>query len=121
MINLIEVLRGTGKKEVFFVHAMYLIELSKRSFAILMVLEHAPCSVGILVDCGFGRTSHIATSNVNSLMTVLFFGGNDDHEALAYEARMAEHPRINLIIFIVVRFLLNPVGPVTPIHHRQDP
>lgn len=75
------------------------------------VLEHAPCSVGILVDRGFGGTSHIAASNVNSLVTVLFFGGNDDHEALAYGARMAEHPGINLI---VVRFLLNPVGPATP-------
>lgn len=74
-------------------------------------MENAPCSVGILVDRGFGGTSHIAASNVNSLVTVLFFGGNDDHEALAYGARMAEHPGINLI---VVRFLLNPVGPATP-------
>ncbi|GJZ96815.1 hypothetical protein Tco_0669149 [Tanacetum coccineum] len=200
MINLIEVLRGTGKKEVFLVYAMHLMELSERSSAILIVhkvrknglpfwkkdpksgsdqivvafeafqqlskvsiwpttaisavssmhedicngaecnraamiilpfhkhlrldgqlettrgehvncLEHAPCSVGILVDRGFGGTSHITASNVNSLVTVLFFGGNDDHEELAYGARMAEHPGINLI---VVRFLLNPVGPVTP-------
>ncbi|KAI7740179.1 hypothetical protein M8C21_013484 [Ambrosia artemisiifolia] len=203
MINLIEVLRGTGKKEVLLVHAMHLMELSERSSAILMVhkarknglpfwkkdtnsgsdqivvafeafqqlsrvtiwpttaisavlsmhedicsgaesnraamiilpfhkdlrldgqlettraeyrqvnrkvLEYAPCSVGILVDRGFGGTSHIAASNVNSLVTVLFFGGHDDHEALAYGARMAEHPGINLI---VARFLLNPSRPTT--------
>lgn len=37
MINLIEVLRGTGKREVLLVHAMHLMELSERSSAILMV------------------------------------------------------------------------------------
>ncbi|KAJ0811326.1 putative cation/H+ exchanger, sodium/solute symporter superfamily [Helianthus annuus] len=68
------------------------------------VLEHAPCSVSILVDRGFGGTSHVSASNVDSLVTVLFFGGHDDHEALAYGARMAEHPGINLV---VVRILLD--------------
>lgn len=67
------------------------------------VLEHAPCSVSILVDRGFGGNSHVSASNVDSLVTVLFFGGHDDHEALAYGARMAEHPGINLV---VVRFIL---------------
>ncbi|XP_076951894.1 cation/H(+) antiporter 18-like [Bidens hawaiensis] len=67
------------------------------------VLEHAPCSVSILVDRGFGGSSHISASNVDSVVTVLFFGGHDDHEALAYGARMAEHPGITLV---VVRFLL---------------
>lgn len=69
------------------------------------VLEHAPCSVGILVDRGLGGTTHVSASNVDSVMTVLFFGGHDDHEALAYGARMAEHPGISLI---VVHFLLDP-------------
>ncbi|KAK2966463.1 hypothetical protein RJ640_018992 [Escallonia rubra] len=69
------------------------------------VLEHAPCSVGILVDRGLGGATHISASNVDSVVTVLFFGGHDDHEALAYGARMAEHPGINLV---VVRFLLDP-------------
>ncbi|KAI7739588.1 hypothetical protein M8C21_022613, partial [Ambrosia artemisiifolia] len=68
------------------------------------VLEHAPCSVSILVDRGFGGNSHVSASNVDSLVTVLFFGGHDDHEALAYGARMAEHPGINLV---VVRILLD--------------
>lgn len=69
------------------------------------VLEHSPCSVGILVDRGLGGSTHISASHVDSVMTVLFFGGHDDHEALAYGARMAEHPGISLV---VVRFLLDP-------------
>ncbi|XP_071703077.1 cation/H(+) antiporter 18-like [Rutidosis leptorrhynchoides] len=68
------------------------------------VLEHAPCSVSILVDRGLGGNSHVSASNVDSLVTVFFFGGHDDHEALAYGARMAEHPGINLV---VVRFILD--------------
>ncbi|KAK3227959.1 hypothetical protein Dsin_007821 [Dipteronia sinensis] len=48
------------------------------------VLEHAPCSVGILVDRGLSGNTHVSASNVSSTITVLFFGGNDDHEALAY-------------------------------------
>ncbi|PPE00650.1 hypothetical protein GOBAR_DD02313 [Gossypium barbadense] len=69
------------------------------------VLENAPCSVGILVDRGLGGSTHISASNVDSIITVLFFGGNDDREALAYGARMAEHPGISLTI---VRFLPGP-------------
>ncbi|KAL6969544.1 Cation/H(+) antiporter 18 [Sarracenia purpurea var. burkii] len=69
------------------------------------VLENAPCSVGILIDRGLGGSTHVSASNVDSTVTVLFFGGPDDHEALAYGARMAEHPGINLL---VVRFLVNP-------------
>ncbi|KAM7531367.1 hypothetical protein LguiB_034777 [Lonicera macranthoides] len=69
------------------------------------VLEHAPCSVGILVDRGLGGTTHISASNVDSVITVLFFGGPDDHEALAYGALMAGHPGISLV---VVQFLVDP-------------
>lgn len=69
------------------------------------VLQHAPCSVGILVDRGLGGTSHIAASNVSYNITVLFFGGRDDREALAYGARMAEHPGISVK---VIRFLVEP-------------
>ncbi|KAM7491453.1 hypothetical protein LguiA_034374 [Lonicera macranthoides] len=68
------------------------------------VLEHAPCSVGILVDRGLGGSTHVSASNVNLVLTVLFFGGHDDHEALSYGQRMAEHPGISLV---VVRFVLD--------------
>ncbi|KAM6588715.1 hypothetical protein CsatA_011320 [Cannabis sativa] len=69
------------------------------------VLEHAPCSVGIFVDRGLGGNSHVAASNVSCFVTVLFFGGQDDREALAYGCRMAEHPGIRLM---VIRFLVEP-------------
>ncbi|XP_075087408.1 cation/H(+) antiporter 18 isoform X2 [Nicotiana tabacum] len=69
------------------------------------VLQHAPCSVGILVDRGLGGASHIPSSNVDFSITVLFFGGHDDREALAYGVRIAEHPGISLV---VVRFTVDP-------------
>lgn len=69
------------------------------------VLEHAPCSVGIFVDRGLGGTSHVSASNVSYRVTVLFFGGGDDQEALAYGGRMAEHPGIKLV---VIRFVVEP-------------
>ena len=69
------------------------------------VLEHAPCSVGILVDRGLGGSTHVSASNVCSTLTVLFFGGCDDREALAYGARMAEHPGNSLT---VIHFIASP-------------
>ncbi|KAK2372079.1 cation/H antiporter [Trifolium repens] len=69
------------------------------------VLEHAPCSVGIFVDRGLGGTCHVPASNVSFCISVFFFGGGDDREALAYAARMAEHPGIQLV---VTRFLVEP-------------
>ncbi|KAL2543802.1 Cation/H(+) antiporter 18 [Forsythia ovata] len=198
LINLMEVSRGTGKREGLRVYAMHLMELTERSSAILMVhkarkngmpfwnkvrdsdpnqiivafdafehlsrvsirpttaispmssmhedicssaerkrvamiilpfhkhmrldghlettradlryvnrrvLEHAPCSVGILVDRGLGGTSHVSASNVNYTIIVFFFGGHDDREALSYGALMAEHPGISLN---VVRFMVDP-------------
>ncbi|GLU05899.1 hypothetical protein SLE2022_229720 [Rubroshorea leprosula] len=83
------------------------------------VLQHAPCSVGILVDRGLGGNIHVSASKVSSLITVLFFGGRDDREALAYGARMAEHPGIKLM---VIRFLLNPemAGEITRIDMEEN-
>ena len=69
------------------------------------VLEHAPCSVGILVDRGLGGTAQVSASNFSSIITVPFFGGCDDREALSYGARMAEHPGITLV---AIRFLFHP-------------
>ncbi|KAK6163814.1 hypothetical protein DH2020_000678 [Rehmannia glutinosa] len=67
------------------------------------VLAHAPCSVGILVD----KTPHqnlvngVLRSSMHHL-AVLFLGGADCREALAYADRMAESPDISLT---VIRFL----------------
>ncbi|XP_021771441.1 cation/H(+) antiporter 18-like [Chenopodium quinoa] len=69
------------------------------------VLENAPCSVGILVDRGLGGSSHVSASSVDSTITVFFFGGPDDREALALGQRMSEHPGITLI---VVHFRADP-------------
>ncbi|PIN09109.1 putative K+/H+-antiporter [Handroanthus impetiginosus] len=68
------------------------------------VLEHAPCSVGILIDRGLGGSTHVSASNVDYTITTFFFGGPDDREALSYGARMAEHPGITLN---VVRFVVD--------------
>ncbi|CAN4080154.1 unnamed protein product [Withania somnifera] len=69
------------------------------------VLQHAPCSVSILMDRGLGGTSHVSASEVDYTVMGLFFGGHDDREALAYGMHMAEHPGITLN---VVRFVIAP-------------
>ncbi|XP_073052066.1 LOW QUALITY PROTEIN: cation/H(+) antiporter 15-like [Primulina eburnea] len=66
------------------------------------VLANAPCSVGILVDRGLNGSTRLAANQVTHHVAVLFFGGADDREALAYAWRMCEHPRISLS---VLRFL----------------
>lgn len=69
----------------------------------MRVLKHAMCSVGIFVGRGLGGMAHVPASNVSYSVTVLFFGGRDDREALAYGAHMAEHPGIRLTI---IRFIV---------------
>ncbi|XP_022728705.1 cation/H(+) antiporter 24-like [Durio zibethinus] len=68
------------------------------------VLAHAPCSVGILIDKAdrwhlplsrsFGGATHS--------FIVLFLGGPDSREALAYADRMVGNPSVSLT---VIRFL----------------
>ncbi|KAL5974694.1 hypothetical protein ACLOJK_031364 [Asimina triloba] len=74
------------------------------------VLDHAPCSVALLVDRG-GFGAAVATGGDTGggrvyKAGVLFFGGPDDREALSYAGRMAEHPSIFLVVvrFIAVGF-----------------
>ncbi|XP_031488498.1 cation/H(+) antiporter 15-like [Nymphaea colorata] len=52
----------------------------------LKILTSTPCSVGILVSRGLVRTCTDAFRHV----AVLFFGGPDDREALAFAARMGK-------------------------------
>ncbi|XP_068659679.1 cation/H(+) antiporter 19-like [Aristolochia californica] len=66
------------------------------------VLSYAPCSVGILIDRGLGGATQVSASDISFSAVVLFFGGRDDREALAYGIRIAEHPGIGLT---VLRFL----------------
>uniref|UniRef100_A0A7N0VB82 Cation/H+ exchanger domain-containing protein n=2 Tax=Kalanchoe fedtschenkoi TaxID=63787 RepID=A0A7N0VB82_KALFE len=67
------------------------------------ILRHAHCSVAILVDKG-GVTGALQPPGTDSMQqyAVLFFGGPDDREALAFSRRMGMHPHVNLT---VIRFL----------------
>ncbi|KAJ7945230.1 Cation/H(+) antiporter like [Quillaja saponaria] len=66
------------------------------------VLANAPCSVGILVDRGLSGGNRLTANQVSHQVVVLFFGGPDDREALAYAGRMSEHQGITLT---VMRFM----------------
>jgi Kef-type K+ transport system membrane component KefB len=61
------------------------------------VMESAPCSVGIIIDRGYAETRDTSQN-----IAVLFFGGPDDREALAYAWRMADGANVRLT---VVRFI----------------
>ncbi|XP_077231312.1 cation/H(+) antiporter 15-like isoform X2 [Tasmannia lanceolata] len=69
------------------------------------ILDKAPCSVGILVDRG--RLSRVpfwaGPGQFSYKIAIIFLGGPDDREALAYASRMAQHPEVSLT---VVRFLM---------------
>ncbi|XP_010273236.2 PREDICTED: cation/H(+) antiporter 15-like [Nelumbo nucifera] len=66
------------------------------------VLANAPCSVGILVDRGFTRSARVGSNHDTHHVAMLFFGGPDDREALAYAWRMTTHPNVKLSL---LRFL----------------
>ncbi|XP_060180826.1 cation/H(+) antiporter 28 [Lycium barbarum] len=70
------------------------------------VLRNAPCSVGILVDRGLGKTV-IERSSISLNAAVIFIGGKDDREALVYAGRVARHPGVKLT---VIRFLVEAAG-----------
>ncbi|XP_040380355.1 cation/H(+) antiporter 15-like [Oryza brachyantha] len=73
------------------------------------ILASTPCSVGILVDRGLSAaTARMATVHHVAL---LFFGGPDDREGLAYAWRMVEHPGVCLTI---VRFIPPGYTPPAP-------
>ncbi|CAN6297189.1 unnamed protein product [Urochloa humidicola] len=75
------------------------------------VLGTAPCSVAILVDRVLGGAAQVAAPEVSYAVLVLFFGGPDDREALAYAARMGEHPGIELT---VARFVVTAAAAAKP-------
>ncbi|KAJ4806257.1 Cation/H(+) antiporter 15 [Rhynchospora pubera] len=100
----------------------------------LKVLQHAPCTIGILVDRPVGRGMSIGmystTTSLRSARTstantdpetpatvtssgpvhqivAIFFGGPDDREAASLLARVAPHKSVNATL---VRFLPNTEG-----------
>ncbi|KAF9622328.1 hypothetical protein IFM89_031131 [Coptis chinensis] len=67
------------------------------------VLDKAPCSVGILIDRGLlGGIKFVVANWLSYHVAVVFVGGPDDREALAFVTRMSEHPTIEVT---VIRFL----------------
>ncbi|XP_077210445.1 cation/H(+) antiporter 15-like [Tasmannia lanceolata] len=67
------------------------------------ILENAPCSVGVLVDRGgVGNKIWATLDNFSYSIAIIYLGGKDDREALAYASRMTKHPQVSLT---VVRFL----------------
>ncbi|XP_077213467.1 cation/H(+) antiporter 15-like isoform X2 [Tasmannia lanceolata] len=80
------------------------------------VLNAAPCSVGILIDRGLSR-GHIngSTNQMLHRVAMIFLGGRDDREALAYAVRMAGSPRVSLTL---VRILSS--SSVIGVHNRRE-
>jgi Kef-type K+ transport system membrane component KefB len=82
------------------------------------ILSSAPCSVGILVDRGLSAAAaRMATVHHVAL---LFFGGPDDREGLAYAWRMVEHPGVCLTIvrFIPPDYKAPALAPPQPVAAR---
>ncbi|XP_044492733.1 cation/H(+) antiporter 28-like [Mangifera indica] len=67
------------------------------------LLRNATCSIGILVDRGFGQMEIMPAAQGPMNVAVIFIGGRDDREGLAYAGRVARHPGVKLT---VIRFLL---------------
>ncbi|XP_057468565.1 cation/H(+) antiporter 15-like [Actinidia eriantha] len=74
------------------------------------VLQKAPCSVGILVDKETTKTLKTGSGSGSGPgpgawftlhVCVIFLGGPDDREALAFGTRMAEHPNITVTVIHV--------------------
>ncbi|KAF2319188.1 hypothetical protein GH714_013851 [Hevea brasiliensis] len=57
--------------------------------------EHAPCTVGILLDRGL-RCQIKLLDNFSCKVAVFFVGGVDDREALALATRMSANPNVNI-------------------------
>ncbi|KAL2923328.1 Cation/H(+) antiporter 28 [Bienertia sinuspersici] len=71
------------------------------------VLRNAPCSIAIMVDRGFGgitQLSKLSSRSSTLNVVVIFIGGKDDREALAYAGRVAYHRGVKLT---VMRFLVD--------------
>ncbi|KAG9454470.1 hypothetical protein H6P81_007374 [Aristolochia fimbriata] len=66
-----------------------------RNIVVRKVLEEAPCSVGVLVDNDCSRTSCLVGS---FRIGLVFLGGPDDREALAYASLMVDNPGVKVTL-----------------------
>nr|XP_048325408.1 cation/H(+) antiporter 15-like [Ziziphus jujuba var. spinosa] len=69
------------------------------------VIKKAPCSVAILIDRGIltGTGTVLAIQYIYHV-AVIFIGGEDDAESLAYGARMAKHEIVDLTVARFIHF-----------------
>ncbi|KAJ1381267.1 Sodium/solute symporter superfamily, partial [Sesbania bispinosa] len=64
------------------------------------VLNKAPCSVGVLIDRSQMRGKLLVVCEKSFCeIAMIFLGGDDDQEALAYSIRLAQHPNVRLTVF----------------------
>ncbi|KAK6940178.1 Cation/H+ exchanger [Dillenia turbinata] len=61
------------------------------------IQAYAYCTVGILVDRGFG--DQMKALKFSYHVAVIFLGGADDREALAYAIRMSSHPGVTIVVY----------------------
>lgn len=80
------------------------------------VIRNAPCSVGILIDRGeMCASQSILNCKISFRIAMLFIGGDDDREALAYTSRMVEHPNVTLTLV-----WLRPVDSLTNFSDKAE-
>ncbi|KAK7289902.1 hypothetical protein RIF29_03929 [Crotalaria pallida] len=66
------------------------------------VLKKAPCSVGILFERSQTSSKLLVIREKSYYeIAMIFLGGADDQEALAYSLRIAQHPLVRLTVFWV--------------------
>ncbi|RZC82480.1 hypothetical protein C5167_045266 [Papaver somniferum] len=65
------------------------------------ILNNAPCSIAVLIDRGNLSGSVLATYRAFSRVCMIFLGGPDDREALAYATRMCDQSSLHLTLFRV--------------------
>ncbi|XP_028759240.1 cation/H(+) antiporter 15-like [Neltuma alba] len=99
-------------------------EMEETNPALRMVnqklLEHSPCSIGILVDRGFNSSSRLSSNHLACAflhVAVLFFGGPHDREALAYALWMSKQPGTFLT---VTHFIAGPATIIKPPSDDED-
>ncbi|KAH0979400.1 hypothetical protein GBA52_006577 [Prunus armeniaca] len=72
---------------------------STRQFNI-NVQTNSPCTVGILVDRDLSSRLRLTSSSFN--VAVIFIGGADDREVLAYAARISGNPTVGMTVFRII-------------------
>ncbi|KAK9002607.1 hypothetical protein V6N11_025277 [Hibiscus sabdariffa] len=67
------------------------------------ILHRAPCSIGILVDCGLRSCTQKPVNSFSSYsIGIVFLGGKDDQEALTLAKRMSHDSRVNLTLIHLI-------------------